>query len=193
MYNISRTVKRLVCKKSRSPAKHITNRLYGSQQPQPILLLLITSPEWCWLVWSVVGYSPRRRGFHAVSGHMGFVVNNVVIGQFSQSTWVSPTNYLFTKWSIYFICHPEVDALIIATAEGLDGRGSIPNRRKIFLTSIASRLIVGPTEPHGVTVPGLRTRWRWRRLAMTPLMPVFHSFLTRRAPRGLQTTGVTWG
>jgi hypothetical protein len=42
----------------------------------------------------------------------------------------------------------------IVTGYGLDGRGSIPGRGKIFLFSIASRPVLRPTQPPIKWVPG---------------------------------------
>jgi hypothetical protein len=41
-----------------------------------------------------------------------------------------------------------------ATGYGLDGRGSIPSRDKIFLFYVTSRPAVGPTQPPIQCVPG---------------------------------------
>jgi hypothetical protein len=48
-----------------------------------------------WLRWLVAGLSPRRPGFHPGSVHVGFVVDNVALGQgFPRILWFSPVNFI---------------------------------------------------------------------------------------------------
>jgi hypothetical protein len=47
----------------------------------------------------VTGFPPRRPGFKPGSGHVGFVVDKVTMGQFSPSTSVSPANLHSTSYT----------------------------------------------------------------------------------------------
>jgi hypothetical protein len=51
----------------------------------------------------VAGFPPRRPGFAAGSGQVGFVVNKLAWGRSSPSTSVSPANLHSTKFSIMII------------------------------------------------------------------------------------------
>jgi hypothetical protein len=51
-------------------------------------------------------------------------------------------------------CSVVAQSVSIATAYGLDDRGSVPGRGKIFLYSTASRPTLGPTQPPSQWVSG---------------------------------------
>jgi hypothetical protein len=53
----------------------------------------------------------------------------------------SPSN------SLSYTAQSPVSSVVIATGYGLDGRGSIHGRSKIFLFSTTSRLALRPTQP----------------------------------------------
>jgi hypothetical protein len=68
--------------------------------------------------------------------------------------WIAPKDYLFTSlWLIQ-----QRSSACIARGYGLDGRGSIPGRGKIFPFCITSRPAMGPTQPPIQWVPGLFPR-----------------------------------
>jgi hypothetical protein len=54
----------------------------------------------------VAGFPPRRPGLEPRSGHVGFVVDEVALGQVFPSTSVSPANFHSTDCSILTIYHP---------------------------------------------------------------------------------------
>jgi hypothetical protein len=58
----------------------------------------------------------------------------------------------FPKYCSYIISNPHLKyacdiSLDIGTGYGLDGKGSIPGRDKMFFYSTASRPALGPTQP----------------------------------------------
>jgi hypothetical protein len=70
-----------------------------------------------------------------------------------------------------YSCHPREPAYLSRYSYGLDGRGSIPDRVKMFLLSIASRPALGPTQPPIQWVPGAVSPGAKRHLREADLSP----------------------
>jgi hypothetical protein len=56
-------------------------------------------------------------------------------------------NINFSSWDILYTIMSQDISVGITTGYELDGRDSFPDKRKVFLFSIASRLVLGPTQP----------------------------------------------
>jgi hypothetical protein len=71
-----------------------------------------------------------------------------------------PAHNLINRFNNIFLSHQFRAGIVSRYRYGLDGRGSIPGKGKIFLLSSASRPVLAPTHPSVQWVPGVKRQGR---------------------------------